>query len=105
MELGAALFFTDYTMPAAALALALEERGYESVWAPEHSHIPTSRRSPFPPGGDLPREYAACMDPFVVLAVAGAVPRPGRGARGDPVEDSQRRHDPAGVGRVREIDS
>jgi probable F420-dependent oxidoreductase len=73
MELGAALFFTDYAMPAADLALALEARGYESVWAPEHSHIPTSRRSPFPPGGDLPREYAECMDPFVVLAVAGAV--------------------------------
>ena len=73
MEIGAALFFTDYSMAAADLAVALEERGYESVWAPEHSHIPTSRLSPFPPGGELPKEYYDCMDPFVALAVAGAV--------------------------------
>jgi probable F420-dependent oxidoreductase len=73
MEIGAALFFTDYAMAAADLAVALEERGYESVWAPEHSHIPTSRQSPFPPGGELPKEYYDCMDPFVALAVAGAV--------------------------------
>ena len=49
MEFGAALFFTDYAISATDLAVALEERGFESLWAPEHSHIPLSRRSPFPP--------------------------------------------------------
>ncbi len=73
MEIGVGLNFTEYAIPAAALAPALEARGFESVWATEHSHIPTSRKTPFPPGGELPKDYAECMDPFVVLAVAGAV--------------------------------
>jgi len=73
MQIGVGLFFTDYTMGAVEIAQALEARGFESLWAPEHSHIPTARNSPFPPGGDLPREYAECMDPFVVLAAAAAV--------------------------------
>ena len=46
MHFGASMFFTDYSMTAPELAQALEARGFESVWAPEHSHIPTSRRSP-----------------------------------------------------------
>jgi len=75
MQIGVGLFFTDYAMGAVEIAQALEARGFESVWAPEHSHIPTARNSPFPPGGDLPREYAECMDPFVVLAAAAAVTR------------------------------
>jgi probable F420-dependent oxidoreductase len=55
------------------LGRALEERGFESLWAPEHSHIPLSRRSPFPQGGDLPKKYYDVMDPFVTLsAAAGA---------------------------------
>ena len=53
MQFGGAMFFTDYSMSAAELARALEERGFESVWAPEHSHIPMSRKTPFPGGGDL----------------------------------------------------
>jgi alkanesulfonate monooxygenase SsuD/methylene tetrahydromethanopterin reductase-like flavin-dependent oxidoreductase (luciferase family) len=57
-------------MSALELARALEERGFESVWAPEHSHIPLSRKTPFPGGGDLPKQYYDAMDPFVVLAVA-----------------------------------
>jgi len=73
MDFGAAMFFTDYAMDAAAFARALEERGFESVWAPEHSHIPVSRASPYPQGGELPRRYAECMDPFVSLSVAAAV--------------------------------
>ena len=73
MEFGAAMFFTDYAMEAGAFALALEERGFDSVWAPEHSHIPASRLSPFPQGTELPRKYAECMDPFVSLSVAAAV--------------------------------
>jgi probable F420-dependent oxidoreductase len=55
------------------LATALEERGFESLWLPEHSHIPLSRQSPFPQGGDLPKKYYDVMDPFVVLGAAAAV--------------------------------
>jgi len=70
MHFGGAMFFTDYSMSAPELAGALEERGFESVWAPEHSHIPLSRKTPFPGGGDLPKPYYDAMDPFVVLAAA-----------------------------------
>ena len=73
MEFGAAIFFTDYSMGPVELGRALEERGFESLWAPEHSQIPLSRRSPFPQGGDLPKKYYDVMDPFVALsAAAGA---------------------------------
>src|SRR5215813_10841956 len=70
MHFGGAMFFTDYSMPAPELARALEERGFESVWAPEHSHIPLSRKTPFPGGGEVPKQYYDAMDPFVVLAAA-----------------------------------
>jgi probable F420-dependent oxidoreductase len=73
MEFGAAMFFTDYAMDAGAFARALEERGFDSVWAPEHSHIPVSRQSSFPQGGELPSKYAECMDPFVSLTLAAAM--------------------------------
>src|SRR5271155_1557061 len=73
MQIGAAMFFTDYSMGAGELAQALEARGFESVWAPEHSHIPLSRKSPFPSGGELPKQYSNAMDPFVTLTVAAAV--------------------------------
>src|SRR3954462_6617322 len=66
------MFFTDYSMPPAELGKALEERGFESVWAPEHSHIPLSRKTPFPAGGDLPKKYYDAMDPFVTLSMAAA---------------------------------
>jgi probable F420-dependent oxidoreductase len=72
MHFGASMFFTDYAMSPSALARALEERGFESVWAPEHSHIPLSRRSPYPQGGDLPKRYYDVMDPFVSLTAAAA---------------------------------
>src|SRR5437667_624754 len=72
MDFGAAIFFTDYSMGPAELGRALEERGFGSLWAPEHSHIPLSRRSAFPQGGDLPKKYYDVMDPFVTLAVAAA---------------------------------
>ncbi|MDE2583410.1 MAG: LLM class F420-dependent oxidoreductase [Rhodospirillales bacterium] len=72
MEFGAAMFFTDYSMSPPALAAALEARGFGSVWAPEHSHIPLSRRSPFPAGGALPKQYYDVMDPFVSLSAAAA---------------------------------
>src|SRR5436853_5622996 len=72
MDFGAAIFFTDYSMGPAELGRALEERGFGSLWAPEHSHIPLSRRSPFPQGGGLPKKYYDVMDPFVTLAAAAA---------------------------------
>ena len=73
MQIGAAIFFTDYSVSPAWFGRALEARGFESCWAPEHSHIPVSRESPFPSGGELPKKYADCMDPFVSLSVAAAV--------------------------------
>jgi probable F420-dependent oxidoreductase len=73
MEFGASIFFTDYSISPAALAVALEERGFDSLWVAEHSHIPVPRRTPAPGGGELPRRYYDVMDPFVTLSVAAAV--------------------------------
>jgi alkanesulfonate monooxygenase SsuD/methylene tetrahydromethanopterin reductase-like flavin-dependent oxidoreductase (luciferase family) len=73
MRIGGAMFFTDYSMSPTELARALEDRGFDSLWVPEHSHIPLTRKSPFPSGGDLPKKYYDVMDPFVVLAAAAAV--------------------------------
>jgi probable F420-dependent oxidoreductase len=72
MHSGVGLFFTDYSITPAALGKALEERGFESVWAAEHSHIPLSRRSPWPGGAELPKQYYDVMDPFVTLTAAAA---------------------------------
>ena len=73
MRIGGQMFFTDYSMTPTELARALEERGFDSLWVPEHSHIPLTRKSPFPSGGDLPKKYYDVMDPFVVLSAAAAV--------------------------------
>jgi probable F420-dependent oxidoreductase len=70
LNFGTSMFFTDYSMAPGELGKALEERGFESVWAPEHSHIPLSRKTPFPAGGDVPKRYYDAMDPFVTLTVA-----------------------------------
>jgi probable F420-dependent oxidoreductase len=70
LAFGASMFFTDYSMAPGELGQALEARGFESVWAPEHSHIPVSRKTAFPGGGDLPKKYYDCMDPFVTLTAA-----------------------------------
>ena len=70
MKFGGSMFFTDYSMGPAELAVALEERGFEIVWAPEHSHIPMTRKTPFIMGGDLPKRYYDVMDPFVTLTAA-----------------------------------
>jgi probable F420-dependent oxidoreductase len=75
MKIGAAMFFTDYSMAPGELARALEERGFDSLWAPEHSHIPLSRASAFPGGGELPKQYYDVMDPFVTLTAAAAATR------------------------------
>jgi len=75
MKIGAAMFFTDYSMRPGDLARALEDRGFDSLWAPEHSHIPLTRASPFPGGGELPKQYHDVMDPFVTLTAAAAATR------------------------------
>jgi len=75
LKFGASMFFTDYSMAPGELGQALEARGYESVWAPEHSHIPVSRKTPFPAGGDLPKKYYDAMDPFVTLTAAAMATR------------------------------
>jgi len=69
------IFFApgERTMSAADAAIAIEQRGFESLWVPEHTHIPASRSTPFPGGGDLPKSYLYTMDPFVCLAAAAAV--------------------------------
>jgi probable F420-dependent oxidoreductase len=72
MDFGASMFMTDYCIPPAELGRALEARGFESLWNPEHSHIPLSRKTPFPGGGDLPKMYYDAMDPFVTLTAAAA---------------------------------
>lgn len=64
------MFPTEYAIDPGALAKEVEDRGFDSLWFPEHSHIPTSRQSPYPDGGDLPRMYLHTYDPFVALTVA-----------------------------------
>jgi probable F420-dependent oxidoreductase len=73
MKIGFYYFATDYSMPVVEVARALEERGFESLFLPEHTHIPASRRTPWPGGAELPREYSHTLDPFVGLAAAAAV--------------------------------
>ena len=73
MKYGVAMFPTDYAIQTDALARELEARGFESLWLPEHTHIPTSRKSPWPGGADLPRDYWDTLDPFVALGAAAAV--------------------------------
>ncbi len=72
MHIGALIFATDYAVRLDELAAELENRGYESLFVPEHTHIPTSRESPWPGGSDLPREYWHTYDPFVSLSFAAA---------------------------------
>jgi len=72
MVIGAGIFATDYAMRPDELARELEQRGYESLWLPEHTHIPASRRSPYPGGGELPKEYWHTHDPFLALTAAAA---------------------------------
>jgi probable F420-dependent oxidoreductase len=73
MKLGLTMFPTDYSIAPAELARAAEERGFESLWFPEHSHIPAKRESPWPGGPELPKMYYDVMEPFVALAAAAAV--------------------------------
>jgi probable F420-dependent oxidoreductase len=74
VEIGASIFFTEYSMAATDLAVALEQRGFESLWVAEHSHMPVTRRFTHPLGeAALTKEYFDVMDPFVTLSAAAAV--------------------------------
>lgn len=76
MKFGVYMFPTDYAIDPVSLGRAVEGHSFESLFVPEHTHIPTSRRSPFPGGGELPKEYSHTLDPFVALgAVAAATER------------------------------
>jgi probable F420-dependent oxidoreductase len=73
MELGLAHFLTDYGMQPTELGPMVEERGFGSLLLPEHTHIPVSRDTPYPGGGELPPEYSHTLDPFAALAAIAAV--------------------------------
>lgn len=70
MKFGIAIFPTDYAISMTELAPAVEALGFESLWVAEHSHIPTSRLSPWPGGSELPKHYWHSMDPFIALTLA-----------------------------------
>jgi len=70
---GITMFPTDYSIQPVELAKAVEERGFDSLFFPEHTHIPTSRKTPFPGGGDLPKHYSHTHDPFVAFGACAAV--------------------------------
>ena len=82
MKFGIAIFPTDYAIAMTELGPAVEERGFESLWVAEHTHIPVSRSSPYPSGGELPKHYWHTLDPFVALTAAAAVTRTLRIATG-----------------------
>jgi alkanesulfonate monooxygenase SsuD/methylene tetrahydromethanopterin reductase-like flavin-dependent oxidoreductase (luciferase family) len=73
VRFGVTTFPTDYGLSVVDLARAVEERGLDSIFFNEHTHIPVSRRTAFPGGGELPKEYSHTHDPFVALAAAAAV--------------------------------
>src|SRR5215210_8306551 len=70
MKFGIAVFPTDSAADPVTIARLVEERGFESLFFPEHTHIPVSRRTPYPGGGELPPEYSHTLDPFVALTAA-----------------------------------
>lgn len=73
MRIATTIFLTDETVTPVRLARELEQRGFAGLYLPEHTHIPVSRRTPYPMGGELPREYGRTLDPFVALGQAAAV--------------------------------
>jgi probable F420-dependent oxidoreductase len=75
MDYALTIFPTEYAIRPDELARAAEERGFEALFFPEHTHIPVSRKTPYPGGGELPKEYSHTLDPFVALATAAAVTR------------------------------
>ena len=85
MKIGAVMFFTTDSMQPAPLARALEERGFESLWVPEHTHIPSTRKTAYPAGG--------AADP-ALLRHHGPVPGAERGGHGDDQAQGRHRHRP-----------
>jgi probable F420-dependent oxidoreductase len=75
MNIGVFMFATDYAIRIDQLARECEARGFESLFVPEHTHIPTSRKTPWPGGAPLPEEYWHTFDPFVSLMAAAAATR------------------------------
>src|SRR5260221_7194793 len=75
MQFGASIFFTEYSITPAELAVALEERGFDSLWVAEHSHIPVTRRFTLPGNMELTQQYFDVMDPFVTLTAAAVATR------------------------------
>ena len=73
MKFGVLLMPTEYSIAPQELARLAEERGFESVWFPEHTHIPASRETPYPGGGELPQDYYHIMDPYIALTAAAMV--------------------------------
>ena len=73
MEFGVTMFPTDFSIGPAALARAVEERGLDALFIPDHSHIPASRLSPFRLGDELPADYSHNLDMFIGLAAPAAV--------------------------------
>ena len=73
MDLGVTIFLTDQSIGPVELAREVESRGFTSLWLPEHTHIPTSRRTPAPMGEPLAEEYRRCLDPFVAMGMMAAV--------------------------------
>ena len=82
MRIGAFYFPTDYGINLAELGRALEDRGFDSLFVPEHTHIPTSRKTPWPAGGELPQQYWHTMDPFIALTAAALASKTIRVATG-----------------------
>jgi alkanesulfonate monooxygenase SsuD/methylene tetrahydromethanopterin reductase-like flavin-dependent oxidoreductase (luciferase family) len=72
MRFGISTFVTDEGIAPGALARAIEERGFDSLFIAEHTHVPLSRRSPWPGGAELPQKYYRTLDPFVTLTAAAA---------------------------------
>ena len=73
MRISVTIFLTDETITPTRLARELEARGFAGLYLPEHTHIPVERSTPYPAGGELPREYGRTLDPFVALGQAAAV--------------------------------
>ena len=73
MRISVTIFLTDETITPTRIARELEARGFAGLYLPEHTHIPVERITPYPAGGDLPREYGRTLDPFVALGQAAAV--------------------------------
>ena len=91
MDYGVVMFATDYAIAPDDLARGVEERGFESLWFPEHTHIPASRRTPWPGGADLPKEYWHTLRPVRCAD--------GRGRRRDQAPEARHRHLPRGRAR------